>query len=205
MKNLIKLSAIAIQTMLFGLVGTSISAQEPQETVQPTTPPSDDATKERQEQYVRSMNYMLKRAKLTRGLAAQHMQFVTQNATDTDARKIEDASQVVAYDFVCPDETMQPAKLDQIATEASYRIAVMAGQSPIAKSLQELAQQQTIGERMELLGDITTTTFMFMVGRRRGLFDSLITDFGEEKFCEGMQHNMRGLFTGLTADPSPAE
>lgn len=205
MKTFPKLNFIALTSLLFVLYAGATNAQAPQETVRPTNPSSAADAKERQEQYVRSMNYMLKRAKLTRGLAAQHMQFVTQNASDADARKIEDASQVVAYDFVCPDEIMQPAKLDQIATEASYRIAVMAGQSPIAKSLQELAKQQTIGERMELLGDITTTTFMFMVGRRRGLFDSLITDFGQSKFCAGMQQNMRGIYTGLTANPALPE
>lgn len=181
-----------------------VFAQQEIETITPTSPLSAEEQKERQEQYVRSMNYMLKRAKLTRQLAAQHMVYVSENADKKDAKKIEDASQLVAFDFVCADDVLKPEKLDEIATEASYRIAVLAGRSPITPALQDLGKQQTIGERMELLGDVTSTTFMFMVGRRRGLFDSLITDFGESKFCDGMRANMRGIYAELNAPEAQA-
>ncbi len=52
---------------------------------------------------------------------------------------------------------------------------------------------------MNLLGDVATTVFMFNVGRRRGLFDSLMTDFGKMKFCDGLRGNMRERYTTLTS------
>ena len=113
---------------------------------------------------------------------------------------IEEASQVIAFDLVCTDEITTNKGLHHVATESTYKIAALAGKSPIVEKLSELGQQQAIRERMNMLGDIATTVFMYQVGRRRGLFDSLIADFGETKFCDGMRDNMRDRYNTLTAN-----
>jgi hypothetical protein len=38
---------------------------------------------------------------------------------------------------------------------------------------------------------------MFEVGRRRGLFDALLTDFGKKRFCAGMQTDMRNRYNEI--------
>ncbi len=152
-------------------------------------------------QYEQSMTYMLRRAKLLRTLAAQHILYLGENAELPELHLVEEASQVVAFDLVCSDETFDPVALDRMATESNYRIAVQAAQSPIADTLSEIGREQSIQERMNLLGDISTTVFMFQVGRRRGLFDSLMTDFGKTKFCNGLRPNMRDRYNALTAKP----
>ncbi len=174
------------------------TAQEPpQETVTPTT--SKPMTQEEaRAQYARSMTYMLRRAKLVRTLAAEHLVHVAENAAKPDLHLVEEASQVVAYDLVCANGDFDPAALDQMATESTYRIAIEAGESPIAKTLTDLGREQSIQQRMDLLGDVSSTVFLFQVGRRRGLFDSLITDFGKEDFCSGMRTNMRQRYDSLT-------
>jgi len=150
-------------------------------------------------QYERSMTYMLQRAKLVRTLAAQHSVYLTENADQPELHLIEEASQVVAFDLVCSDDTFDPKVLDQLATESNYRIAVQAAKSPIAGTLADIGRQQSIRERMNLLGDVATTVFMFNVGRRRGLFDSLMTDFGKVKFCNGLRGNMRERYNMLAS------
>jgi hypothetical protein len=186
---------------------TLTNAQENgQSTPDPQTAGAAPATEEEiRKQYARSMTFMLQRAKLTRSLAAQHEQFLNDNAVEADMHLIEDASQVMAFDMVCSDETMTPESLDQIATATSYRIAVTAGRSPIVETLNELGQRQTVRERMNLLGDVSSTVFMFKVGRRRGLFDSMIADFGEKKFCNGMRANMRDRYNTLNTEVQALE
>lgn len=161
----------------------------------PTTPPLTE--QELREQFTRSMNYMLRRAKLARTLAAEHIVYLGEHADKPEMHLIEEASQVIAFDLVCADDTMKPEELDRIATESSYRIASQAGQSPIGEKLADIGRQQSVQERMTLLGDISTTVFMFQVGRRRGLFDSLITDFGADGFCNGMRSSMRDRYNAL--------
>lgn len=150
------------------------------------------------EQYEKSMTYMLRRAKLVRTLAAQHILYLGENAGEPELKMLEDATQVVAFDLVCSDDTFDPNVLDQLATESSYLIAAQTPASPIAATLSDIAAGQTVQERMNLLGDISTTVFMFQVGRRRGLFDSLMTDFGKTKFCDGLRGNIRESYTALT-------
>ena len=162
----------------------------------PKTPKTEA---EMRAQYEKSMTYMLQRAKLVRTLAAQHVVYLAENADAPELHLVEEASQVVAFDLVCSDDTFEPAVLDQLATESNYRIAVQAAKSPIAKTLSDIGRQQSITERMNLLGDISTTVFMFNVGRRRGLFDSLMTDFGKVKFCDGLRGNMRDRYNTLTS------
>lgn len=176
--------------------------RETQEEIVKTIPEAVPRMTEQEirEQYAKSMTYMLRRAKLVRSLAAEHILYLGENADKPELHLVEEASQVIAFDLVCDTGAQQPEMLDQLATESTYRIAVQAGQSPIAKTLAELGQQQPVEARMELLGDIASTVFLFQVGRRRGLFDSLITDFGKEKFCTGMQANMQERFQSLTSD-----
>lgn len=190
--------------LLIGISGPGMAQQEAAQNPSSEQSPAPATEEEIREQYARSMTYMLNRAKLTRSLAAQHEQFLSDSAVETDAHLIEDASQVIAFDLVCSDDTMTPEGLDQIATATSYRIAVMVGKSPIVATLNEIGQQQSIRERMNLLGDVSTTVFMFKIGRRRGLFDSLIADFGEKKFCNGMRPNMRDRYNALASNEQDA-
>ncbi len=189
---------IAFTISLFTLLlwGPSANAQ-PAQTA--PVPPQQMTEEEIREQYAKSMNFMLRRAKLVRTLAAEHLVYIAENATDPELHIVEEASQVVAYDLVCENGQFDPVALDQMTTESTYRIAISAGKSPIAGTLTELGQRQTIPERMSLLGDLASTVFMFQVGRRRGLFDSLITDFGMDKFCSGMRTNMRQRYDSLVA------
>lgn len=185
---------ISLFTLL--LLPPSVSAQP----APPAAVPPQQMTEEQiREQYAKSMNFMLRRAKLVRTLAAEHLVFIAENAADPELHIVEEASQVVAYDLVCENGQFDPVALDQMTTESTYRIAIAAGKSPIAGTLTELGQRQTIPERMSLLGDLASTVFMFQVGRRRGLFDSLITDFGMDKFCSGMRTNMRQRYDSLVA------
>lgn len=199
---------LSFGTAVFLLISTATVAQDQeaapqpapetgQETVTPTgiTPMTEE---EARAQYARSMTYMLRRAKLVRTLAAEHLVHVAENAAKPDLHLVEEASQVVAYDLVCANGDFDPVALDQMATESTYRIAVEAGESPIAKTLTDLGREQSIQQRMDLLGDVSSTVFLFQVGRRRGLFDSLITDFGKEDFCSGMRTNMRQRYDSLT-------
>lgn len=157
------------------------------------------ADKERQQQVMRSMQMMLKRAQLTRTLAAEHLDYIKNHRDQADIRLIEDASQVMAFDLICEDEKMEARDLNQIAADTSFRIAMMAGTSTIGARLTRIAQEQTIKERMHLIGDIATTVLMFEVGRRRGLFDALLTDFGKKRFCSGMQTDMRNRYNDIIA------
>ena len=181
--------------LLIGL-NMSVSAQD---AAPNTAEPRPMTEEEIREQYANSMNFMLRRAKLVRTLAAEHLVYIAENASDPELHIVEEASQVVAYDLVCENGQFDPVALDQMTTESTYRIAIAAGQSPVAATLTELGQRQTIPERMSLLGDLASTVFMFQVGRRRGLFDSLITDFGMDKLCTGMRANMRARYDSIVA------
>jgi len=154
---------------------------------------------DRQQQIMKSMEYMLRRAQLTRTLAAEHLQYIKKNRDKAEVRLMEDASQVMAFDLICEDEKMDGRALNQIAADTSFKIAMMAGRSTIGARLTKLAAKQTIEERMELIGDIATTVLMFEVGRRRGLFDALLTDFGKKRFCAGMQTDMRTRYNEIIA------
>ena len=194
MRLFLRPSALLLM-LLIGL-NMSVSAQDAAPNAAEPRPMTED---EIREQYAKSMNFMLRRAKLVRTLAAEHLVYIAENASDPELHIVEEASQVVAYDLVCENGQFDPVALDQMTTESTYRIAIVAGQSPVAATLTELGQRQTIPERMSLLGDLASTVFMFQVGRRRGLFDSLITDFGMDKFCTGMRANMRARYDSIVA------
>ena len=179
---------------------SEIIQKSDQQTDKPSDKPSGQQTEaELRAQYEKSMTYMLQRAKLVRGLAAQHIVFLGENADAPELHLVEEASQVVAFDLVCSDDTFDPEVLDQLATESNYRIAVQVAKSPIAGTLSDIGRQQSIQERMNLLGDISTTVFLFQVGRRRGLFDSMLTDFGKVRFCNGLRGNMRERYNALAS------
>jgi len=192
MKRTSKFVSLIASCLLFSVFGGAAIAQEATTPGQPT--PNEE---ERQAQIMRSMQMMLERAQLTRTLAAQHLEFIKNNRDQTEIRLIEDAAQVMAFDLICDDDKMNPADLNQIAADTSFRIAMMAGTSSISTTLTRLAQKQSVQERMELIGDISTTVLMFEVGRRRGLFDALLTDFGKKRFCAGMQTDMRNRYNEI--------
>lgn len=181
--------------------------QQKQQTQTPQPQPQEDLTEDQlRKRYEQSMSYMLRRADMTRALAAEHLMYMDENAALPEVHLIEEASQVLAFDVVCADDVIEASGLQHIATATTYKIAVLAGRSPIVNKLSEIGQQQPIRDRMNLLGDISTIVFMHKIGRRRGLFDSLVTDFGQEKFCNGMRANMRDRYNSLTSDiPNPAD
>lgn len=147
----------------------------------------------------RSIQYMLKRAELTRTLATEHLTYLQNNRASAEVRSIEDASQVMAFNLVCADEKIDQKTLRHIAADISFKIAMMSGNSTISKRLEKITERQTMNDRMELVGDMATTVLLFEVGRRRGLFDALITDFGKKKFCSGMQADMRTRYNSLAS------
>jgi len=175
----------------------SISFAAPAQEAPPTSATQDSPPSAEQQQIARSMNYMLRRAELTRTLAAQHLKYIMSNRENSKIRLIEDASQVMAFDQICADDQIDSQSLNQIAADITFRIAMLAGKSPIAPRLTELARKQTVEERMALIGDISTTVLMFEIGRRRGLFDALLTDFGQKRFCTGMRTDMRTRFNEM--------
>jgi len=172
------------------LVFNSINAQD-SVPADPAGPGSDDKSVQQ------SVNHMLRRAQLTRALAAEHLIYIKSNRDEAEVRIIEDATQVMAFNLICEDEKITPKVLNQIATDTSFKIAMMAGRSTISEKLAKIAARQSIEDRMELIGDVATTVLMFEIGRRRGLFDALLTDFGQKRFCKGIQADMRTRYNGL--------
>lgn len=160
---------------------------------------ADIPTQEQQDKIYKSMEYMLRRAELTRTLAAEHLLYIKNDRNKEDTRILEDASQVMAFDLICDDETIESRALNQIAADTSFKIAMMAGKSTIGPRLTRLASKQSVDERMALIGDIATTVLMYEIGRRRGLFDALLTDFGKKRFCAGMQTDMRTRYKEMNA------
>lgn len=193
-----KIFALCFLIVAFTSTKQSVAQQDDEtQQSQPQAELSEDQLRARYEQ---SMSYMLRRADLARALAAELLVHMDKNAAAPEIHLIEEASQVLAFDVVCSDDVINANGLQHIATASTYKIAVVAGRSPIVAKLSEISQQQPIRDRMNLLADISTIVFMHNIGRRRGLFDSLITDFGTESFCNGMRDNMRDRFNTLTSD-----
>ena len=159
------------------------------------TPP--DAQKE---QAMEGMRFMLRRAEFVRLLAAQHLQYLNANREKAAFHMLEEASQVMAYNLICEDDTMQARELNNIAAQVTLQVAVLMDQSPAAKTMADAMQQMTPTGRMILVGDISSAVLMFKIGRRRGLFDALLTDFGSKRFCSGMRTDMRRRYNGLVAN-----
>ena len=155
---------------------------------------------EQQAQVRKSINHMLARAQLVRKLAAEHHLYILENRENQIVSLIEDATQVMAYNLICEDEVMNNKALNNIATDVTFKIAIMASKSTIAGELERISQKITMEARMELVGDMATTVLMFEIGRRRGLFDALLTDFGNKRFCAGLQADVRSRYNELISE-----
>ncbi len=153
-----------------------------------------------QEQINKSLNHMLARAQLVRTMAAEHHAFILSNRDNALISMIEDATQVMAYNLICADDTMKVKALNNIATDVTFKIALLSEKSTISQRLENISRKITINARMELVGDMATTVLMYEIGRRRGLFDALLTDFGNKRFCSGLQADMRTRYNGLISE-----
>lgn len=175
------------------LTALPLSAQE-EITV---TRPQAKAEVAPEDRVMQSMQFVLKRAELIRLLSAEHLNYLdSQNAT-SEVRLIEDGSEVMAYGLICNDETFEPRILNRIAAEATLKIALLVESSPIKARMTETMGELPADERMTLVADIASTVLMFKIGRRRGLFDALLTDFGNARFCKGMGSSIRKRYNNL--------
>lgn len=181
------LKKVSVASALCAALSLSIEAQD-------SSTQQADPQAAQQEQVMKSMQYMLRRAHLTRTLAAEHLKYIKESREEGETKALDNASQVLAFNLICEDEEMDRRTLNQVAADSSLKIAMMAGNSTIAPQLKNIAQKQSVEERMELIGDIATTVLMFEIGRRSGLFDALLTDFGKKRFCSGMQTDMRNRY-----------
>ncbi|WP_417460295.1 hypothetical protein [Kordiimonas sp.] len=152
-----------------------------------------------EERALQSMRFMLQRAELVRMLAAEHLQFLNENRNQSAFHLLEEASQVMAYNLICADDTMDVRMLNNIAAQSTLQVATLINKSPINDKITEIMGQLGERDRLILMGDISSTVVMFKIGRRRGLFDALLTDFGAKRFCAGMGNDMRRRYNGLVA------
>jgi len=157
----------------------------------------EDAAPNQREQMIKSMQYMLKRAEIVRMLAAQHLSYIDENRDKGELHVLDDAAQVMAFSLVCQDPDFDPAMLNKIAAESTLQIALKVEGSPIEESISQIMGELNSKERITLVADVSSAALMFKVGRRRGLFDALLTDFGTTRFCKGMRSNMRARYQGL--------
>lgn len=195
LNRLPSLKLLASFMLLFAMAATETNAQA--ETRQADT---SDAPNFDDPNVQRSIQYMLERAQLTRTLASEHLTYMQQNRTSAEIRLMEDASQVMAFNLLCNDEKIEKKTIGHIAADTSFRIAMLAGESTISERLARITEQQEVDRRMELIGDMATTVLMFEVGRRKGMFDALVTDFGAKRFCAGMQDDMRSRYNDLASN-----
>lgn len=180
---------------------TEVNAHTQSVAPQAVEPPKqDDAPDFSDPNVQRSIQYMLERAQLTRTLATDHLGYLKENRALPEIRLMEDASQVMAFNRVCDDEKIITKTLNHIAADTSFRIAMLSGESTISERLERITASQAVNKRMELIGDIATTVLMFEVGRRQGLFEALVTDFGVKRFCSGMQDDMRTRYNDLASN-----
>ena len=152
-----------------------------------------------EERALQSMRFMLQRAELVRMLAAEHLQFLNENRNQSAFHLLEEASQVMAYNLICADDTMDVRMLNNIAAQSTLQVATLINKSPINDKITEIMGQLGERDRLILMGDISSTVVMFKIGRRRGLFDALLTDFGAKRFCAGTGNDMRRRYNGLVA------
>jgi len=201
--NFLKSTMLIVALSTSALLAVSAHAQEasvPQANTQDETQSSNrEPSAAEREQILKSMDYMLRRAQMTRSLATAHLEYIKETRGKEELQLLEDASQVMAFHQICEDQEMDKKQLNQIAADSSFKIAMMAGNSTIGPRLARLAQKQSVDERMELIGDVATTVLMYEIGRRRGLFDALLTDFGKQRFCAGMQADMRTRYQAMSA------
>ncbi len=152
-----------------------------------------------QERALQSMQFMLQRAEIVRMLAAEHLQYLNENRNQSAFHLLEEASQVMAYNLICADDAMDVRTLNTIAAKSTLQVATLINQSPINTKITDIMGALNERDRLILMGDISTTVVMFKIGRRRGLFDALLTDFGAKRFCSGMGNDMRRRYNGLVA------
>lgn len=155
---------------------------------------------------LKAMEFMLQRAELVRFLAAEHIAYLGNSDDMRTKQLLDNAAQVLAYNIVCNDDALDPATLNLIAAESTLQIALKIDSSPINKQISDVMGQLTGPDRMMLVADVSSAVLLFKVGRRRGLFDALLTDFGTDRFCKGMGANMRGRYHALAAQfETPAQ
>ena len=134
--------------MAFAIFSVKTAAQQTESPAE--DPPKTELTEEQlRERYEQSMSYLLRRADLARALAAELLVHMDENAAAPEIHLIEEAGQVLAYDVVCGDDIINAKGLQHIATASTYKIAVVAGRSPIVAKLSEIGQQQPIRDRIE--------------------------------------------------------
>lgn len=191
LKHLAPVAAVAFSLML----APSASAQEAERpTASPGTSPGTS-----EDQILKSMGQMLKRAELIRMLAAIHLNHINSEDDKTDVRLMDDATQVLAYNLVCEDETFEIRMLNKIAAETTLKIAMKVDGSPVEAAMADALGNLTPQERLTLVADVSSTVLMFKIGRRRGLFDALLTDFGNQRFCKGLGAAMRDRYHSMAA------
>ncbi|TNE66408.1 MAG: hypothetical protein EP335_03845 [Alphaproteobacteria bacterium] len=147
-----------------------------------------------------AMRLMLGRAQAVRALAAEHLVYMDSKRDTPEVHLMEEAAQVMAYSLICEDKAMDPKTLNDIANETTLKIALLLQQSPAGQKLLEANAGRPDEERLAMIGDIASAALMFKIGRRRGLFDALMTDFGQARFCSGLGGDMRTRYNGLAAD-----
>lgn len=148
---------------------------------------------------MKAVQLMLQRAEIVRFLAAEHIAFLASIDDLRTKQLMDDAAQVMAYSIVCNDDALEPVRLNQIAAETTLQIALLIDKSPINAQISDIMGSLSGPGRMMLVADVSSAVLMFKVGRRRGLFDALLTDFGTDRFCKGMGSNMRGRYHSLAA------
>ncbi|WP_286828072.1 MULTISPECIES: hypothetical protein [Kordiimonas] len=176
-----------ITTAFAACMALTLSAAAQEENSQPS----------QQDQTVRSIQYLLKRAELVRMLSAQHLIYIDDNRDKDELHLMDDAAQVMAFSLVCQDPSFDPATLNKIAAESTLQIALKVEGSPIEEAITDAMGELQGKDRITLIADVSSNVLMFKIGRRRGLFDALLTDFGTARFCKGMGSNMRARYQGL--------
>ncbi|MCJ9429501.1 hypothetical protein [Kordiimonas marina] len=162
---------------------------------QQAAPQQDD-----QERSLKALALILGRAQTVRILAAQHLAYLSSKRATPEVHQMEDAAQVMAYSLICADPEMDTKTLNDIANQSTLKIALLLDQSPAGQKIKADSAGRPEAERLALISDVASTTLMFKIGRRRGLFDSLKTDFGTKRFCAGLGGDMRKRYESLAAD-----
>jgi hypothetical protein len=159
-----------------------------------------EPSEEEKERALEGMGFMLQRAEFVRLLAAEHLGYLNANRDKAAFFTLEEASQVMAYNLICEDEAMEPRQLNTIAAQTTLQVSLLMDASPAGKTMAEAMERMNPAERLSLVADVSTAVLMFKIGRRRGLFDALLTDFGNKRFCSGMGADMRRRYNGLVAN-----
>ncbi|NVJ97852.1 MAG: hypothetical protein HWE25_06855 [Alphaproteobacteria bacterium] len=148
-------------------------------------------------QAMKSMQHVLKRAEVVRLLAAEHLNYLEGEGATADVRMMEDGAEVMAFSLICDSAGLDPKMLNRIAAEATMKIALKVETSPIKDRMTQIMGDMRPEDRLNLVADVSSTALMFKIGRRRGLFDALLTDFGTGRFCRGMGGAIKKRYNDL--------